>query len=166
MIRPQLFRLVQCFLSTTHYLMPFLHVPSFLVDYGNPHKWGESGFACFILAICAISSRHVDDVRVRQDASDSLSAGLHYFELFNSIRGSSTDRPTMYTIQGVFVAAVYAVGLGKLSKGSALLAEAITLSIDAGIHRSADLCVYLLFYSCLRVLGLLSNLRGASSFPV
>ncbi|KZS87357.1 hypothetical protein SISNIDRAFT_460970 [Sistotremastrum niveocremeum HHB9708] len=130
--------LVQCFLSTTYYLMPFLHVPTFLADYGNPRKWGEPGFACFILALCAISSRHVDDPRVRGDSSDSLAAGVAYFELFNKIRSSTADRPTLYTIQGVFVAAVYAVGLGKLSKASALLAEAITLSVDAGLHRSAD----------------------------
>jgi hypothetical protein len=36
------------------------------------------------------------------------------------------------------IAAVYAVGLGKLSKAAALLSEAITVSIDAGLHRSAD----------------------------
>jgi hypothetical protein len=36
------------------------------------------------------------------------------------------------------VAAVYAIGLGRLSKGAALLSEAITMSIDAGLHRSSD----------------------------
>ncbi len=148
--------------------MPFLHVPSFLSDYGNPTKWGESGFACFILSICAVSSRHIDDVRVRRDPADSLSAGLHYFELFNTIRSSSTDRPTMYTIQGVFVSAVYAIGLGKLSKGSALLAEAITLSIDAGIHRSADACVYhsLLHLEWTLFSTLFQPLRGRLSYSL
>lgn len=33
---------------------------------------------------------------------------------------------------------MYAIGLGKLSKAFALISEAITLSIDAGLHRSAD----------------------------
>lgn len=33
---------------------------------------------------------------------------------------------------------MYAVGLGKLSKAAALLSEAISISIDAGLHRSAD----------------------------
>ena len=33
---------------------------------------------------------------------------------------------------------MYAVGLGKLSKAFALLAEAVTLSLDTGLHRSAD----------------------------
>lgn len=33
---------------------------------------------------------------------------------------------------------MYAIGLGKLSKAFALISEAITLSIDGGLHRSAD----------------------------
>ena len=38
----------------------------------------------------------------------------------------------------MFIAAVYAIGLGRLSRGFALLAEACTLCIDAGLHRSGD----------------------------
>ena len=44
----------------------------------------------------------------------------------------------MYTVQSVLVAGVYAVGLGKLSRAFGLLAEAITLALDTGLHRSAD----------------------------
>ncbi|KAI5122021.1 hypothetical protein M0805_008012 [Coniferiporia weirii] len=140
MIAPDLMdSLVQCFLSTTYYLMPFLHVPTFLADYGNPQKWGEPGFASFIVAICCLSSRHVDDIRVRADPADGFSSGAHWFELFAKLRTVPTaDRPTLYTVQSVFVAAIYAIGLGKLSRGFALLAEAATLSIDAGLHRSAE----------------------------
>lgn len=108
-------------------------------DYANPQKWGEPGFASFIVAICCLSSRHIDDPRVRADPSDGFSAGVQWFELFNKLRTLPTaDRPTLYTVQSVFVAAVYAIGLGKLSRGFALLSEAITLSIDAGLHRSAE----------------------------
>lgn len=131
--------LVQCYLSTSYYLLPFLHVPTFLSDYGNPQKWGEPGFAAFIVAICCLSSRHIDDPRVRADPNDGVSAGVQWFELFARLRTLPTaDRPTLYTIQAVLVAGVYAVGLGKLSRAFALLAESITLSIDAGLHRSAD----------------------------
>lgn len=131
--------LVQCFLSTTYYLMPFLHVPTFLADYGNPQKWGEPGFASFIVAVCCLSSRHIDDMRVRADPADGFSAGVSWFELFSKLRSVPTaDRPTLYTIQSVFVAGIYAVGLGKLSRGFALLAEAATLSVDAGLHRSTE----------------------------
>ncbi|KDQ51837.1 hypothetical protein JAAARDRAFT_40663 [Jaapia argillacea MUCL 33604] len=131
--------LVQCYLSTSYYLMPFLHVPSFLADYGNPQKWGEPGFAAFIVSICCLSSRHIDDPRVRADPNDGVSAGTQWFELFGRLRTlPSSDRPTLYTIQAVLIAGVYAVGLGKLSKAFSLLAEAVTLSIDAGLHRSAD----------------------------
>jgi hypothetical protein len=70
---------------------------------------------------------------------DGFSAGVQWFDLFNKLRTLPTaDRPTLYTVQSVFVAAVYAIGLGKLSRGFALLSEAITLSIDGGLHRSAE----------------------------
>ncbi|KAH7890582.1 fungal-specific transcription factor domain-containing protein [Phlebopus sp. FC_14] len=131
--------LVQCFLCTSYYLLPFLHVPSFLADYGNPQKWSEPGFAAFIVAICCLASRHVDDRRVRSDPNDGVSAGTQWFELFGRLRTLPiADRPTLYTIQADLIAAVYAVGLGKLSKAAALLSEAITVSVDAGLHRSAD----------------------------
>jgi hypothetical protein len=108
-------------------------------DYGNPQKWGEPGFASFIVALCCLSSRHIDDPRVRADPNDGVSAGSQWFELFGRLRSlPSADRPTLYTIQAVLIAGVYAVGAGKLSKAFALLSEAITLSVDAGIHRCAD----------------------------
>ncbi|KAG6333103.1 hypothetical protein ID866_5986 [Astraeus odoratus] len=130
--------LVQCYLCTSYYLLPFLHVPTFLADYGNPRKWGEPGFAAFIVAICCLASRHIDDPRVRSDPSEGVSAGTQWFELFGRLRMLPiADRPTLYTIQAHLIAAVYAVGLGKLSKAAALLSEAITVSIDAGLHRSA-----------------------------
>ncbi|KAG6887599.1 hypothetical protein C0992_011577 [Termitomyces sp. T32_za158] len=108
-------------------------------DYGNPEKWGEAGFASFIVAVCCLASRHIDDPRVRANPSDGISSGTHWFELFGRLRNLPiADRPTLYNIQANLIAAVYAVGLGKLSKAAALLAEAVTMSIDAGLHRCAD----------------------------
>ncbi|XP_006456252.1 hypothetical protein AGABI2DRAFT_228126 [Agaricus bisporus var. bisporus H97] len=131
--------LVQCYLSTSYYILPFLHVPTFLADYGNPQKWGEPGFAAFIVAICCLASRHMDDPRVRADSNDSISAGVHWFELFNRLGILPTsDRPTLYNIQANLIVAVYAVGLGRISRAAAILAEAVTMCIDAGLHRSAD----------------------------
>ncbi|KAK7062689.1 hypothetical protein VNI00_000177 [Paramarasmius palmivorus] len=124
--------LVQCYLSTSYYLLPFLHVPTFLSDYGNPLKWGEPGFATFIVAICCLASRHVDDPRVRGNPSTGISAGTQWFELLGRLRILPiADRPTLYTIQADLIAAVYAVGLGRLSKAAALLSE-------AAYHRSSD----------------------------
>ncbi|KAF8581867.1 hypothetical protein K439DRAFT_1653947 [Ramaria rubella] len=131
--------LVQCYLSTSYYLMPFLHVPTFLADYGNPLKWGEPGFASFILAMCCLSSRHIDDPRPRTAPTTppGTDAGTRWFDLFTRLRTlPPADRPTLYTIQAVLLAAIYAIGLGKLSKAFALLSEAVTLSFDAGLHRS------------------------------
>ena len=81
----------------------------------------------------------MDDPRVRADPNDGISAGTQWFELFGRLRTLPiADRPTLYNIQANLIAAVYAVGLGKLSKAAALLAEAVTMCIDAGLHRSAD----------------------------
>lgn len=131
--------LVQCYLSTSYYILPFLHVPTFLADYGNPQKWAEPGFAAFIVSICCLASRHMDDPRVRADPNDGISAGTQWFELLGRLNTLPiADRPTPYNIQANLVAAVYAVGLGKISKAASLLAEAVTMCFDAGLHRSAD----------------------------
>ena len=131
--------LVRCYLSTSHLLWPFLHVPSFLADYANPQQWGEPGFTCFIVAVCTLSSRHVDDPRVRANPLDPSTAGKSYFQLFTRLRDlPSADRPTLYSIQAAFLAAIYAFGLGNLSKAFALQAESITLCLDGGLHRSVD----------------------------
>lgn len=131
--------LVRCYLSTSHLLWPFLHVPTFLTDYANPQQWGEPGFACFIVAVCTLSSRHVDDPRVRANPTDPSTAGKQYFELFKRLRDlPSADRPTLYSIQAAFLAAIYAFGLGNLSKAFALQAESVTLCLDGGLHRSVD----------------------------
>lgn len=76
---------------------------------------------------------------MRADPNDGISAGTQWFELFGLLRTLPiADRPTLYNIQANLIAAVYGVGLGKLSKAAALLAEAVTMCIDAGLHRSAD----------------------------
>ncbi|KIJ56249.1 hypothetical protein M422DRAFT_219387 [Sphaerobolus stellatus SS14] len=139
--------LVQCYLSTSYYLMPFLHIPTFLSDYANPLKWGSPGFASFILSICLLASRHIDDPRIPHESStpnptstsSDADVGAKWFALFNRIRTLPTaDKPTLYSVQAVLVAAVYAVGRGRLSRAFALLAEAVTLSFDAGLHRSTE----------------------------
>jgi len=108
-------------------------------DYSNPQKWGEPGFAAFIVAICCLASRHIDDPRVRAHPDDSISAGVHWYELFKRLQiHPIADQPTLYNIQANLIAAVYAVGLGRISRAAALLAESVTMCTDAGLHRSAD----------------------------
>ena len=85
-----------------------------------------------------MASRHIDDPRVWPDPSEGVSAGTQWFELFGLLRILPiADRPTLYTIQADLVAAVYAVGLGRIPKAAVLLSEAITVSVDAGLHRLA-----------------------------
>jgi hypothetical protein len=68
--------------------------------------------------------------------NDGVSSGTMWFDLFSRLRMlPGADRPT---IQATLVAAVYAIGWGKLSRAFALLSESVTLSLDAGLHRSTD----------------------------
>lgn len=93
----------------------------------------------FLVAVCTLSSRHVDDPRVRANPTDPSTAGKQYFELFKRLRDlPSADRPTLYSIQAAFLAAIFAFGLGNLSKAFALQAESVTLCLDGGLHRSVD----------------------------
>ena len=108
-------------------------------NYGDPQKWGEPGFVAFVVAVCCLASRHIDDPRVRANPNDRVSSGTTWFDLFNSLRTlPGGDRPTLYTIQATLVAGIYAIGWGKLSKAFALISESVTLSLDAGLHRSTD----------------------------
>ncbi|KAH6879591.1 fungal-specific transcription factor domain-containing protein [Coprinopsis sp. MPI-PUGE-AT-0042] len=118
--------LVQCFLSTSSYILPFLHVPTFLNDYGNPQKWAEPGFAAFIVSICCLASRHMDDPRVRSDPNDGITAGTQWFELLGRLR--------TYPSQ----IALPSIPSNPISLLRSLLAEAVTMCIDGGLHRSAD----------------------------
>lgn len=108
-------------------------------DYADPQKWAEPGFANFIVAVCCVASRHIDDARVRTAPNNGISSGTRWFELFNRLQTLPIrDRPTLYNIQANLLTAVYAVGSGKLTKAFALFAEACTMCVDAGLHRSAD----------------------------
>ena len=53
--------LVQTYLSTSYYLMPFLHIPTFLKDYGNPAKWGEPVSGVVWLLWCWARNHTEDD---------------------------------------------------------------------------------------------------------
>jgi hypothetical protein len=89
--------------------------------------------------VCCLASRHIDDPRVRADPADGVTSGVRWFELFGRLRAlPGADRPTVYTVQAVLIAGVYAIGWGKLSRAFALLSEAASLAVDAGLHRSAD----------------------------
>lgn len=108
-----------------------LLLPLHLQDYANPSRWGESGFARFIVAVCTLSSRRsslpssrssldadrsslpllgyldtdVDDPRVRANPADPSSAGKAYLELFKKMQDlPSADRPTLYSMQASFLA--------------------------------------------------------------
>lgn len=123
------------FLNTTHLFVILM----FFQDYGDPQKWGEPGFVAFVVAVCCLGSRHIDDPRVRANPNDGVSSGTMWFDLFNRLRTlPGGDRPTLYTIQATLVAGIYAIGWGKLSKAFALISESVTLSLDAGLHRSTD----------------------------
>ncbi|GJJ13060.1 hypothetical protein Clacol_007309 [Clathrus columnatus] len=88
---------------------------------------------------------HVDDPRLIAP-SNCASPGTTFpspastwFELLTRLRLlPSASLPTLPTIQSLLLSAVFSIGLGKLSTGLSLLSSAITLSFDAGLHRSVE----------------------------
>ena len=91
-------------------------------DYSNTQKWEELGFAAFIVTICCLASRHIDDPRVRAHPNDGISARAHWYKLFKWLQiHSIADQSTLYNIQANLITAAYAVGLGHISRAAALL---------------------------------------------
>lgn len=73
---------------------------------------------------------------MRANPSDPSSAGKAYLELFKKMQDlPSADRPTLYSMQASFLAAIYCMGLGTLTTAFRLFAESITMAIDGGLHR-------------------------------
>lgn len=119
--------------------MSFLHVPTFLADYGNPQTEASPASRPSSLrsATCPPGTSMTRAcVRTPPTASPPACIGL------SSSRSCACcpQRPAHAVHHpGVFVAAtMYAIGLGKLSRALALLAEAISHSVNAGPHRSAE----------------------------
>lgn len=105
-------------------------------DYSSPNQWSDPGFSAFIVSLCCLSSLHTDNSALRESNNDIVA---RWFELFLQLRTlPGSERPTLYGIQAAFIGAVYAFGKGLTSKGQALIAEAATRAIEAGLHRSAD----------------------------
>ncbi|KAJ7507641.1 hypothetical protein B0H11DRAFT_2313763 [Mycena galericulata] len=112
--------LVQCYLSTSYYILPFLRVPTFLA--GGLRRPAEMGQAPARTIGPSTPSRK------------TASPPAH-----NGSSSSGASAPSSSPTAPPSPAAVYAIGLGKLSKANALLSEAITISIDNGLHRTYDL---------------------------
>jgi len=108
-------------------------------DCSNSQKWGEPGFAAFIIAICCLASRHIDDPRVRAHPNDGISAGAHWYKLFKWLQiHSIVDQPTLYNIQANLIAAAYTMGLGHIPRAAVLLVQLVTMCINAGLYHSLD----------------------------
>jgi len=76
---------------------------------------------------------------MRAHPNDGISARAHWYKLFKWLQiHSIADQPTLYNIQANLIAAAYAVGLGHISRAAVLLAQSVTMCIDAGLHHSSD----------------------------
>ncbi|KAI0916621.1 hypothetical protein AcV5_003056 [Taiwanofungus camphoratus] len=81
------------------------------------------------------------DLQVHANPNDGNSMRMQWFELFGHLCTLlSAHRPTIYTLQSVLLMGVYAIGLRELSQAFVLLVEAVTLSLDMGLHQSVDNC--------------------------
>jgi hypothetical protein len=84
--------------------------------------------------VCCISTLNID-----HPMAPSQETRLAWFELLLRIRSlPGGDVPTPYLIQAVALGAIFAVGQNAQARALALLAEAVALVFEAGLHRRAD----------------------------
>ena len=89
-----------------------------------------------VASLRATSTKQPTD---RANPNDGVLSGTMWFDLFSRLRTlPAADRPTLHTIRATLIAGIYAIGWGKLWKAFALISESVTLSLDAGLHRSMD----------------------------
>jgi hypothetical protein len=141
-------RLIRNHLSYTESMWPILHCPTFLRHYLDVKKTiipCTAEFGGLLMALCAISSRSIDDPSVLEDPTDSKTAGLRYFKFGKILlhdkrsdlhciqvrkRLSSLFHPliTVFPVQALFYLAMFAEGLGKASVHASLVGQAIALA--------------------------------------
>lgn len=139
--------LLRVFFNTVHPVWPILHVPSFFADL---YQWDSHSFAALVVSMCMLASRYVDDPRVRRDPGTShirywtnakenpATAGLGYYGLFcRLIDHAIHSDNVIYAIQSRFFGSMFhSVDNVPHPVAQGLVADALSRSLDGGLHRS------------------------------
>ncbi|BEI81790.1 hypothetical protein CcaverHIS002_0209500 [Cutaneotrichosporon cavernicola] len=129
--------LLRVFFSTVHPVWPILHIPSFFADL---YRWDSHSFAALVVSMCMLASRYVDDPRVRKEASNPATAGLGYCDLFSRLIDHAIHSDNViYAIQSRFFGSMFhSVDNVPHPVAQGLVADALSRSLDGGLHRSVS----------------------------
>ncbi|KAG8864804.1 hypothetical protein FRB96_003390 [Tulasnella sp. 330] len=120
-------------------LLPLLHRPSFERQYAEGRHRHDLDFARLLLAVCAVGSRHSDDVRLCLTSPEGgvewNSAGWMYFAQVYQITKPIYAATKLVDVQIMALAATYLEGTSAC--GSIWLLNGIGLRYceDLGVHR-------------------------------
>lgn len=131
--------LIRNHLEGTECLAPILHQPHFTQRYlacCEGRSPCSPAFGGLLMAIAAASSRSLPyDIRVFADPSNPRSAGLRYFQRSRVLLRLPQDRLSLDYIQSLIYLSGYVEGLGDSTLHVMILAEAIGLALQTGLHR-------------------------------
>ncbi|GMK59945.1 hypothetical protein CspeluHIS016_0901620 [Cutaneotrichosporon spelunceum] len=134
--------LLRVFFNIVHPVWPILHIPSFFADL---YRWDSHSFAALVVSMCMLASRYVDDPRVRKDASEynPATAGLGYCDLFSRLIDHAIHSDNViYAIQSRFFGSMFhSVDNVPHPVAQGLVADALSRSLDGGLHRSVSSAV-------------------------
>jgi hypothetical protein len=108
--------LVDAYFAEVNLFWPLLHRPTFDRSMIAGKHLEDDDFANIVLLICATGSRFVDDVRVLEDSSMSLSAGWKYYNQVHEGFRSLLVTPSLSNIQIMCVRCLNFPATGQLYK--------------------------------------------------
>ncbi|KAI4528611.1 hypothetical protein K525DRAFT_148198, partial [Schizophyllum commune Loenen D] len=128
--------LVDQYLTRAHCVVPIVHRPTFLRNLREGLHHRDRGFACAILAICAVASRYSQDPRVLLEGGDRLSAGWRWFSQIQRLPSPNLFRlATLHEVQCYAICVTYLVGTSTPQAAWNLMGMAIRMCVQLGIHR-------------------------------
>lgn len=130
--------LVRQFLESTYLLWPTFLLPTFVEKCGDEDARSTPDFMMLLLSICALTARErLPPATTGEDVSS------RFFDLYWQVkrRFPRVDQSTLPCIQSCVYMALYCYGgsgTNGVLEGHTLSSEAVSFSLDIGLHRSVD----------------------------
>ncbi|ORY34550.1 hypothetical protein BCR39DRAFT_513271 [Naematelia encephala] len=132
--------LLATFLETLYPLWPTFIARDLQTRWSNSaNRDNKAGFVCLVLAVCAVTAKHVGLPNGAEDA-----AGFAFYDLIPTVKDmapTSADWNSLDYIQALFYLSQFCyTGSGRngVAMGHSLINEAVSRAIDSGIHRSNE----------------------------
>ncbi|GJE89792.1 Zn(II)2Cys6 transcription factor [Phanerochaete sordida] len=118
-------------------MSPLLHRPTFEAGISSGQHLREEGFGATVLLVCALGAKYLEKPQGLPLGEDGWHwAGWRWFEQVQSRRRLlPLTGPSLYDLQVAYLAAAYIGGSIVPNTNVALIAHALRLALDMGLHR-------------------------------